>query len=312
MKETKVLAAVLAALLLVPLGAISAAETSPPAEAGRTVVERLRKGINTDFSPLETNPEKVHYAPAYFDAAKAAGFESVRFFINYTKDPGVYDWLVKDALDRGLVVVLCMWASNTGQEECNESGVHFRDMPRSTSKVSIIDGRSVKGEKTAIWNHDEIVRNNVFVNNTRAQVNFGINGINANRQIPERLQQQNVPGKKAPLDQATRDAAAYQDKSGVPQPAGLSLEKLNFVINGNVYWGGDTVPLMMWGGLLSYQNLKDLRATEGFEKEGVILDPQFADLEKLDLRVPADSPLFKMGCYPRGEVPGVKLGVINN
>jgi arylsulfatase A-like enzyme len=194
----------------------------------------------------------------------------------------------------------------------NESGVHFRDMPRSTSKVSIIDGRSVKGEKTAIWNHDEIVRNNVFVNNTRAQVNFGINGINANRQIPERLQQQNVPGKKAPLDQATRDAAAYQDKSGVPQPAGLSLEKLNFVINGNVYWGGEAVPLMMWGGLLSYQNLKDLRATEGFEKEGVMLDPQFADPEKLDLRVPADSPLMRMGCYPRGEVPGVKLGVIKS
>jgi hypothetical protein len=194
----------------------------------------------------------------------------------------------------------------------NESGVHFRDMPRSTSKVSIIDGRSVKGEKTAIWNHDEIVRNNVFVNNTRAQVNYGINGINANRQIPERLQQRNVPGKKAPLDQATRDAAAYQDKSGVPQPAGLSLEKLNFVINGNVYWGGEAVPLMMWGGLLIYQNLKDLRATEGFEKEGVILDPQFADWKNLDLRVSADSPLMRMGCYPRGEVPGVKLGVIKN
>jgi len=48
----------------------------------------LRKGINTDFSPLGTNPEKVHYDPAYFDAAKAAGFESVRFFINYTKDLG--------------------------------------------------------------------------------------------------------------------------------------------------------------------------------------------------------------------------------
>ena len=140
--------------------------------------------------------------------------------------------------------------------------------------------------------------------------NFGINGINANRQIPERLQARNVDGEKTPLDQATRDAAAYQDKSGVPQPAGLSLEKLNLSINGNVYWGGEAVPLMRWGSLLSYHTLKDLRAGEGFEKDGAALDPQFADWKNLDLRVPPDSPPLKMGCYPKGEVPGVKLGVI--
>lgn len=192
----------------------------------------------------------------------------------------------------------------------NEEGVNFRDMLRSTPKVSIIDGRSVKGEKTAVWNHDEMVRKNVFVNNTRAQVNFGINGINANRQVPERLRQQNVPGKNVAMDQATGDVEAYRDKSGVPQPVGLSLEKLNFAINGNVYWGGETGPLMVWGGLIRYQNLMDLRAGEGFEKDGVVLDPKFADWEKLDLRVAEDSPLIKMCCYPRGEVPGVKLGVI--
>lgn len=192
----------------------------------------------------------------------------------------------------------------------NDDGVNFRDMRRSTRQVSIVDGRSVKGQTAAIWNHDEVVRNNIFVNNTRAQVNFGINGINANRQIPERLQQRNAPGKKAATDQATRDAEAYQDKSGVPQPVGLSLEKLNFALNGNVYWGSETVPLMAWRGLLNYQNLQDLRAGEGFEKDGVVLDPQFADWKNLDLRVPADSPLVKMGCYPRGEVPGIKLGVM--
>jgi hypothetical protein len=75
--------------------------------------------------------------------------------------------------------------------------------------------------------------------------------------------------------------------------------------------GGDKVPLMRWGNLLAYQNLADLRATEGFEKDGAVFDPQFADWKNLDLRVPADSPLIKMGCYPKGEVPAVKLGVIN-
>jgi hypothetical protein len=67
---------------------------------------------------------------------------------------------------------------------------------------------------------------------------------------------------------------------------------------------------MRWGNLLTYQNLADLRAGEGFEKDGAVLDPQFADWKNLDLRVPADSPLLKMGCYPKGEVPGVKLGTI--
>ena len=135
MINTRTFIITLAALLLVPLGAINAAETHPPAEVGRTVIERLRKGINTDFSPLGANPEKVHYDPAYFDAAKAAGFESVRFFINYTKDPGVYDQVVKDALDRGLVVVLCMWASNTGQEEFarqwEATARYYKDYPES-------------------------------------------------------------------------------------------------------------------------------------------------------------------------------------
>ena len=100
------------------------------------------------------------------------------------------------------------------------------------------------------------------------------------------------------------------DKMAVSGQGPLCLELLNFVINGNVYWGGDNVPLMRWGNLLTYQNLADLRAGEGFEKDGAVLDPQFADWKDLDLRVPADSPLLKMGCYPKGEVPGVRLGTI--
>ena len=36
----------------------------------------------------------------------------------------------------------------------------------------------------------------------------------------------------------------------------------------------------------------------------------FKDAQAFDFRVPSDSPALKMDCYPRGEVPGVKLGVI--
>jgi hypothetical protein len=196
----------------------------------------------------------------------------------------------------------------------NDYGVNFRDMPRSTKAVSIVDGRSIKGKPAPIWNHDEVVRHNVFLNNTRAQVNFGINGINANRQVPQRLLGSQVlvaPGKKRALDAETKLAEDYMDKKfGLQQPKGLYLEKLNFTINGNVYWSNKGVPLVAWKGLLSHQNLNELRAGEGFEKDGIVLDPQFADWKNLDLRVSANSPLLKMGCYPRGEVPRVKLGVI--
>ena len=196
----------------------------------------------------------------------------------------------------------------------NDDGVTFRDMLRSTPEVSIVNGRSVKGKNAPIWNHDEVVRHNVFLNNKRAQINFGIKGINANRQVPQRLLGSPVlveQGKKRALDAETKLAEDYVDKKyGLLQPKGLYLEKLNFVINGNVYWGGDNVPLMQWGNLLIYRNLTDLRTTEGFEKDGVVLNPQFADWKNLDLRIPAESPLLKMDCYPRGQVPRVKLGVI--
>jgi hypothetical protein len=46
MINTRTFSITLTVLLLAPLAAMSAAETSPPAEAGRTVIERLRKGIN--------------------------------------------------------------------------------------------------------------------------------------------------------------------------------------------------------------------------------------------------------------------------
>jgi hypothetical protein len=52
---------------------------------------------------------------------------------------------------------------------------------------------------------------------------------------------------------------------------------------------------------------KDLK----FEENGSFADPEFADWKKFDLRVPEDSPLLKLGCYPRSEIPGVKLGIIN-
>jgi len=100
-----------------PLAGARQPAPAASSQPSRTLFQRINNGINTDFTPTQTLPDKVLYDPAYFDAVKSAGFESVRFFINYTTTPAIYAHIIGDAIDRGLVVVLCMWARNTGQED---------------------------------------------------------------------------------------------------------------------------------------------------------------------------------------------------
>ena len=59
-------------------------EKSSTAKLSRAeiMVKRIGKGINVDVSQLEEgSPWKVLYDPAQYDAVKAAGFQSVRFFV---------------------------------------------------------------------------------------------------------------------------------------------------------------------------------------------------------------------------------------
>ena len=48
--------------------------------------------------------------PAQYDAVKAAGFQSVRFFVG-GDDPAIYRPKIRDALDRDLAVVICLWGN---------------------------------------------------------------------------------------------------------------------------------------------------------------------------------------------------------
>jgi len=74
------------------------------------MVKRIGRGINVDVSQFEGGaPTKVLYDPAQYDAVKAAGFQSVRFFVGAGRDPAIYRSRIGDALDRGLAVVICMW-----------------------------------------------------------------------------------------------------------------------------------------------------------------------------------------------------------
>lgn len=99
----------------------------------KDMVECLSMGINTDFTPDGSNSVKIGYEPGLLDAAKAAGFLSVRFFINYVPDPERYAQIVKDAIDRDLAVVMCMWAINSGKSEFEEQwkalAQYYKDYP---------------------------------------------------------------------------------------------------------------------------------------------------------------------------------------
>jgi hypothetical protein len=98
------------------------------------------------------------------------------------------------------------------------------------------------------------------------------------------------------------------------EPAGLTLEKLNLTFENNVYYAGPGQGLINWGTTWDersrrYASLDEVRSELRLDSGSVIAEPDFADITARDFRVPAGSKLLSMGCYPKGDVPGVKLGV---
>jgi hypothetical protein len=105
------------------------------------MVERLAKGIVIDVCPPgEGTPVKVLYDPAQYDAIRAAGFRSVRFYVVAQMDPAVYKTMIDDALDRDLAVVISMWGNGEWASAPKEGiqefvrvwdnyAKHYRDYP---------------------------------------------------------------------------------------------------------------------------------------------------------------------------------------
>ena len=185
----------------------------------------------------------------------------------------------------------------------NLNGLTFRDMLRTTS--SAVDATLSRGKEEAIWNHNEVINYNVMAFNKNCQVKGAfLNKIE--RLMPTALQKRRADNQR--VDSVILDAQDYQAVDEQGQPLGLSLEKLNIKVDNNIYWGGTNRVLYQWGDL-KFESLEQIRNNLNFEENGKIIDPRFADWKNLDLRVPKDSPLLRAGCYPKGEIPGVKLGV---
>jgi hypothetical protein len=93
----------------------------------------------------------------------------------------------------------------------------------------------------------------------------------------------------------------------------LSLDALAIRFEDNVYDARPWQGLFQWGvdwkRHRRYTTLGDVRSELKIESGGRAADVHVEDLPARDFRVPADSPALRMGCYPKGEVPGVQLGI---
>ena len=163
----------------------------------------------------------------------------------------------------------------------NKEGFNFREQTRSTPRIG--------GTSEPVWNFSELVQHNVLAFNRDAQF-WGWFDIADQRHWPKAMQ----------ADRQTADAR--------------SLEGLNLTLENNLYCPGPGQGLFHWGVTWKkhkkYDNLADVQRELSLAQGSKVDAFRVRDYTALDLRVPADSPAVRMGCYPCGTVPGVQLGTL--
>ena len=166
----------------------------------------------------------------------------------------------------------------------NLEGFNFREQKRSTPRLS--------GKTEAVWNANQVIRHNVLAYNQEAQV-WGWFDMDDERLWPRALQTQSHPAE-------------------TPEQS-LSLEALNLSIAGNLYCPGPGQGLFNWGVTWKrhkrYQDLDTVRTQLGLAQHGWVAEFPAANIAGLDLRLPANCSARLKQCYPRGMVPGVRLGI---
>lgn len=189
----------------------------------------------------------------------------------------------------------------------NREGFQFREQTRKTPRI----GSARNAPEQWIWNHNETIRNNLFAFNRDAQV-WGWFDINDERHLPAKLQKKSA----TPADKPQSDIAEnYKAKTDDGAPAGLSLEKLNIKFENNIYAVHPAQGLFNWGVLWKphkkYKSLEQARNELNLESGFELKELKFANPAARDFRLPKDSPVIKSGCYPRGTVPEVTLGIMD-
>jgi hypothetical protein len=172
----------------------------------------------------------------------------------------------------------------------NKEGFNFREQARMTPRIDHPEPRY----QEQIWNHDEQIRNNVIAYNQKAQTR-GWFDVSDQRHWPRKLQQANPEKTSAPVE-------------------GVSLESLHLDCSDNLYAREDNQPLFIWGTSwlrhADYSTIATVQSELNLEKGSQLLPLAFNDFVQRDFRMPRNSPVFRLECYPRGEVPDVSLGAI--
>jgi hypothetical protein len=184
----------------------------------------------------------------------------------------------------------------------NKEGFNFREQRRTTPN------EKTPGKEVWVWNHDQIIRNNTLAYNRDAQT-WGWFDTDT-QEWPRSVTVTAGSGS----GRAGADIAAKYIREESKDYPNLALEDLNLRFSGNFYAVQDNEQIFHWGVSWhrnkSYPTLDAVRKELHLEQGSMVGAFAFADLPTLDLRVPADSPALKMGCYPKGDVPGVKLGAL--
>ncbi len=186
----------------------------------------------------------------------------------------------------------------------NKEGIQFREQNRRTPRLPD------PGAEEPIWNHDAIIRHNLLAYNREAQL-WGWFDVGDERHWPKALQEHRADDGKAVADLA----AGYQAKDASGNPVGLTLEHLQLTLRDNLYATQPGQGLLNWGTTWKrhrrYATLDEVHRELGFEEGGRWAAVRFGDVARRDFRVAADSPATTLGCYPQGDVPGVRLGVLD-
>ena len=178
----------------------------------------------------------------------------------------------------------------------NKEGFNFREQLRTTPRI---DGKS-----EPVWNHDQTVRRNVLAYNRDAQV-WGWFDVPDERHWPKSMQTN-------PLV-VTPSGVSSHALTGTLQ-TGLSLEDLKLTFEGNLYCPGPGQGLFNWGVTWKknrrYESLDAVQRDLSLDRGSKVAEFHVEDYSALDLRVPPDSAAVIMDCYPRGSVPGTRLGTL--
>lgn len=185
----------------------------------------------------------------------------------------------------------------------NKEGFNFREQNRTTPRIDSPAGH--KAEEP-VWNHDEVIANNVFAYNRDAQV-WGWFDVSDNREWPATAAPSSEHG-NAPTDIASK----YKSSRNSGPPPGTDLKALHLQFTDNLYAIRPSEGLFNWGvpwkRHIKFTTLDDVRHDLALEPTGQIAELTVRDPSEHDYRTPADSAAIRMKCYPRGGVPSAVVG----